>query len=128
MKNEALIRITCWSSGTADPSASLGMTKGRVALPFGVMVVMTASWTSFILPLLAAGKSAARDDKGEGRSFHREQLPHRGLRWKHCLPLCHPERSRGICSSANYSWKRFTPYPPRSSNFTFMIGYCFQSL
>jgi hypothetical protein len=24
---------------TADPSASLGMTKGRVALPFGAMVV-----------------------------------------------------------------------------------------
>ena len=28
--------------GTADPSASLGMTKGRVALPLGVMAVMTA--------------------------------------------------------------------------------------
>jgi hypothetical protein len=29
--------------GTADPSAALWMTKGRVALPFGVKVVMTTS-------------------------------------------------------------------------------------
>jgi hypothetical protein len=28
---------------TADPSASLGMTKERVALPIGVMAVMTTS-------------------------------------------------------------------------------------
>jgi len=25
--------------------------------------------------------------------------------WKRRPPLCHPERSRGICSSADYSWK-----------------------
>ena len=34
--------------GTADPSAPLGMTKGRVSLPFGVMAVMIASRTSFV--------------------------------------------------------------------------------
>jgi hypothetical protein len=33
---------------TADPSASLGMTKGRVTLPFGVLVVITISQTLFI--------------------------------------------------------------------------------
>jgi hypothetical protein len=27
--------------------------------------------------------------------------------WKHYPPLCHPERSRGICSSADISWKCF---------------------
>jgi hypothetical protein len=34
--------------GTADPSASLGMTKGRGALPSDVMGVVTASQSSFI--------------------------------------------------------------------------------
>jgi hypothetical protein len=34
----------------------LGMTKGRMALPFGVMVVMTASQALSFLPQLAAGK------------------------------------------------------------------------
>jgi hypothetical protein len=28
--------------------------------------------------------------------------------WKHRAPLCHPERSRGICSSADHSWKCFS--------------------
>jgi hypothetical protein len=39
---------------TADPSAALGMTKGRVALPFGVMV--EASQTSFIPPSTCQGQ------------------------------------------------------------------------
>jgi hypothetical protein len=43
---------------TADPSASLdGMTKGRGTPPFGVMVVMTASQTSFIHSLNLAKAS-----------------------------------------------------------------------
>jgi hypothetical protein len=28
--------------------------------------------------------------------------------WKRRPPLCHPERSRGICSSADLSWKCFS--------------------
>jgi hypothetical protein len=28
--------------------------------------------------------------------------------WKLRPPLCHPERSRGICSSADLSWKCFS--------------------
>ena len=36
--------------GTADPSAALGMTKGRVVLPFGVMVATATSQTLFIPP------------------------------------------------------------------------------
>jgi hypothetical protein len=28
--------------------------------------------------------------------------------WKGRLPLCHPERSRGICGSADLSWKCFS--------------------
>ena len=28
--------------------------------------------------------------------------------WKRTPPLCHPERSRGICSSADHSWKCFS--------------------
>ena len=38
----------CCKLRTADPSASLGMTKGRVALPLGVMAVMKAPQPSFI--------------------------------------------------------------------------------
>jgi hypothetical protein len=30
------------------------------------------------------------------------------LEWKPHSPLCHPERSRGICSSADPSWKCFS--------------------
>ena len=52
--------------GTADPSAALGMTKGGVALPFG------------ILP-----------------SSNRSPLKRRPS-------LCHPERSRGICSLGTF--------------------------
>jgi hypothetical protein len=32
-------------------------------------------------------------------------LPSNTFSWKRCPPLCHPERSRGICSSADLSWK-----------------------
>jgi hypothetical protein len=28
--------------------------------------------------------------------------------WKRRRPLCHPERSRGICSSVDLSWKCFS--------------------
>jgi hypothetical protein len=28
--------------------------------------------------------------------------------WKRCPSLCHPERSRGICSSADLPWKCFS--------------------
>jgi hypothetical protein len=28
--------------------------------------------------------------------------------WKHRPPLCHPERSRGICGSADHSWECFS--------------------
>jgi len=28
--------------------------------------------------------------------------------WNRCPFLCHPERSRGICSSADLSWKCFS--------------------
>jgi hypothetical protein len=28
--------------------------------------------------------------------------------WERPPPLCHPERSRGICSSTDHSWKCFS--------------------
>jgi hypothetical protein len=35
-------------------------------------------------------------------------------KWKRPPPLCHPERSRGICSSTDLSWKCFRPERKRS--------------
>jgi hypothetical protein len=39
---------------TADPSAALGMTKGRAALPFGEAVVMTKERAAFSLGFVPA--------------------------------------------------------------------------
>ena len=35
-----------------------------------------------------------------------------------CPPLCHPERSRGTCGSADLSWKCFQQIKRRKSHFT----------
>ncbi len=37
--------------------------------------------------------------------------------WKRSPPLCHPERSRGICSSADLYWKCFPTERTRISRF-----------
>src|ERR1700722_14644535 len=39
--------------------------------------------------------------------------------WKRHLPLCHPERSRGICSSTARSWKCFRPQPHPAPSISF---------
>src|SRR5580700_9703188 len=61
--------------GTADPSASLGMTKERATFLWKVV----------------------SEPKAFGSSHH--------FPCNHNPPLCHPERSRGICSSADLSSK-----------------------
>jgi hypothetical protein len=54
---------------------------------------------------------APRDDKGQGNGSIESrcwtEVSHH-FPWHHNLPLCHPERSRGICSSADPSWKCFS--------------------
>jgi hypothetical protein len=44
---------------TADPSAALGMTKGRAALPSGLVVVTTTSQTKTTVLGTYLGKSAS---------------------------------------------------------------------
>jgi hypothetical protein len=77
-------------------------------------------------PLKCRSLGCARDDKGEGNasmesddlatnrrvpqvSLLRPGIPATELPWKSGPPLCHPERSRGICSSTDLSWKCFRP-------------------
>jgi hypothetical protein len=56
----------------------------------------------------------ARDDKGKGIGSIKERLLDRGVFTTNHSPyksrplLCHPERSRGICSSADLHWKCFS--------------------
>jgi hypothetical protein len=60
----------------------LGMTKARMALPFSLMVLITTtnSKENAAPPFVIS-------------TIH--------TKWKRHPPLCHPERSRGICSSLN---------------------------
>jgi hypothetical protein len=56
----------------------------------------------------------ARDDKGEGDllwkvvSEPKDASVPQPISMNRCPFLCHPERSRGICSSADLSWKCFS--------------------
>ena len=49
-QNDFSISIRYWEGETADSSASLGMTKGRVALSLNLVVLATIPWMSFISP------------------------------------------------------------------------------
>src|ERR1700688_4549261 len=84
-----------------------------------------AEGTSFVISLPTRfSESAARDDKGKGEAsmknaFHPTTknafYPATAFLWMGCPPLCHPERSRGICSSADPSWKCFSTERTRVS-------------
>jgi hypothetical protein len=48
--------------------------------------------------------------------------------WKRRSPLCHPEHSRGICSSADPSWKCFSTertqiFLPRATRNAHVCGF-----
>src|ERR1700733_8345788 len=75
------------SRRTADPSASLGMTKERAAVP--------QKW------LQDRGVAAHPTWRKTDRSANHPLCD----LWSF---LCHPERSRGICSSTAVSWKCFS--------------------
>jgi len=68
---------------TADPSASLGMTKGRVTLRCTV------------------AKQTLDSEKGGVlvRAYLATPIFWNHINRKRYSPLCHPERSRGICSA-----------------------------
>jgi hypothetical protein len=87
--------------GTADPSATLGMTKGRVKRQCKAAAGRRSTefypQTESSRPELpwACGLSKAMKTSRSSNHFL----------WT-CRPfLCHPERSRGICSSADLHWK-----------------------
>jgi hypothetical protein len=63
------------------------MTKGRAALP------------------LELGYGCPRSQKRD--LGHPSICCQSSLSWKRCPPLCHPERRRGICSSADLAWRCF---------------------
>ena len=96
---------------TADPSAALGMTKGRAALPctaakqtlgreeggvFASAYLATTIYGSVTLPFVIP-RGCDFIDSGAAVSFCPSDLtaPNKS----HRPPLCHPERSRGICGA-----------------------------
>jgi hypothetical protein len=117
--------------GTADPSASLGMTKGRgngfinrgcctealgrrpMIPPVEITTLLNHSWSivHWVLTAFSDNKfvistgavMGLRPSQGDEKRLGAATTVYETI----ALSFCHPERSRGICSSADHSWKCF---------------------
>jgi hypothetical protein len=108
-----------WGKRTADPSASLGMTKGRAAL---TSAAVTEGWTepqvirnfhhlgwaeAMATPVprragageMTKGAGGASVETGCWTNDRGLSIPMTNAEVRNRCKICHPERSRGICSS-----------------------------